>query len=43
MFYVTEWDKGDHKNAHTNSLIASNKDITYKDFDDSVSFAVGDK
>ena len=43
VFYVTEWDKGDHKNAHTNSLIASNKDITYKDFNDSVSFAVGDK
>ena len=42
LFYVTEWDKGDPRNSHTHSLIASNKDITYKDFNDSVSFAVGD-
>ena len=42
VFYVTEWDKGDYRNSHTHSLIASYKDITYKDFNDSVSFAVGD-
>ena len=42
VFYVTEWDKGDYRNSHTHSLIASYKDITYKDFNYSVSFAVGD-
>ena len=35
VFYVTEWDKGDHRNSHTHSLIASYKDITYKDFNNS--------
>lgn len=34
--------QGDHRNSHIHSLIASYKDITYKDFNYSVSFAVGD-
>ena len=34
--------QGDYRNSHTHSLIASYKDINYKDFNYSVSFAVGD-
>ena len=34
--------QGDHRNSHTHSLIATYKDITYKDFNDSASFAVCD-
>ncbi len=34
--------QGDHRNSHTHILIASYKDITYKDFNYSVCFAVSD-
>lgn len=42
VFYVTERDIGDWTSTHTHALVASNTEMSYKDFKKNINCSVGD-